>query len=87
MVEMRGAADHRLQGMLETDLFEREKTQPTVPTSQPQLGTNDMERLESLFTEASLDRSRTMALKVELDRLGVFDNYEDRFLDLFRECS
>ncbi|MEC9477333.1 MAG: PAC2 family protein [Planctomycetota bacterium] len=87
MVEMRGAADHRLQGMFETDLFEREKKQQTGSTSQSQLSTNDMERLESLFTEASLDRSRTMALKVELDRLGVFDNYEDRFLDLFRECS
>ena len=27
------------------------------------------------------------ALKSELDRLGVFDDYEDRFLDLFKKTD
>jgi hypothetical protein len=28
-----------------------------------------------------------VTLKEELDRLGVFDRYEDRFLDLFRRAG
>lgn len=41
-------------------------------------------RLEALFQEARLDRSRATQLKQELDRLGVFERFEDRFLDLFK---
>ena len=44
-------------------------------------------KIEKLFKEAQADRNRALALKAELDRLGVFDLYEDRFLDLFREGS
>lgn len=43
----------------------------------------DRNRIESLFDEASIDRAKAMDLKVELDRLGAFGEYEDRFLDLF----
>jgi predicted ATP-grasp superfamily ATP-dependent carboligase len=84
MVEMRGTADYQLKGMLEHEIFE-----PHVSSSAEKnlLTKQDVERLDSLFTEATIDRARTMALKVELDRLGVFSDYEDRFLDLFRECS
>jgi hypothetical protein len=85
MIEMRGAADHRMKGMVDFESVERESNIPI--RSDKSLTQPDVERLESLFTEATLDRSRTMALKVELDRLGVFEDYEDRFLDLFRECS
>ena len=31
------------------------------------------------------DRSRAFELKQELDRLEVFKEYEDRFLDLFKK--
>jgi proteasome assembly chaperone (PAC2) family protein len=44
-------------------------------------------RIESLFEAAQKDRSRAYELKRELDRLGVFGEYEDRFLDLFRKES
>ena len=37
-----------------------------------------------LFEEATKDRSKAFELKQELDRLGVFKEYEDRFLDLFK---
>ncbi len=40
-------------------------------------------RIERLFVEAARDRSRAFVLKRELDRLGVFEQYENRFLDLF----
>ncbi len=41
-------------------------------------------RIERLFEEARNDRSRAYELKQELDRLGCFAEYEDRFLDLFK---
>jgi proteasome assembly chaperone (PAC2) family protein len=43
--------------------------------------------IETLFAEARSDRSRAMVLKQELDRLNVFAQYEDRFLDLFRRAE
>lgn len=88
MIEMRGSADHRLQNLFENELQEIQDREATaVPSPINNLSTQEKERIESLFTEAALDRSRTMALKIELDRLGVFGEYEDRFLDLFKECS
>lgn len=44
----------------------------------------DEARIEALFAAAEADRSRAYELKSELDRLGVFADYEDRFLDLFK---
>ncbi len=40
-------------------------------------------RIEQLFAQAARDRSKAFELKHELDRLGLFKEYEDRFLDLF----
>jgi len=42
------------------------------------------EPIERLFKQAAQDRSKAFELKQELDRLGVFKEYEDRFLDLFK---
>jgi proteasome assembly chaperone (PAC2) family protein len=44
----------------------------------------DVARIEELFTRAAEDRSKAFELKRELDRLGLFKQYEDRFLDLFK---
>ncbi|HEX2956768.1 MAG TPA: PAC2 family protein [Chitinispirillaceae bacterium] len=44
-----------------------------------------MEKIENLFREASADRAKATELKKELDRWKLFELYEDRFLDLFRE--
>ncbi|MFG0331668.1 MAG: PAC2 family protein [Phycisphaerales bacterium] len=44
-------------------------------------------RIEALFNEAENDRDKAFQLKEELDRLGVFKKYEDRFLDLFRKAE
>lgn len=41
-------------------------------------------RIEALFARARSDRTAALELKAELDRLGLFKKYEDRFLDLFR---
>jgi proteasome assembly chaperone (PAC2) family protein len=45
----------------------------------------DKQRIEGLFEQAEKDRSKAFELKQELDRLGVFKEYEDRFLDLFKK--
>jgi proteasome assembly chaperone (PAC2) family protein len=47
----------------------------------------DRQRIEGLFAQALKDRSKAFELKQELDRLGVFKEYEDRFLDLFKKPS
>ena len=43
------------------------------------------QRIERLFREARQDKSRAYLLKRELDKWNLFDSYEDRFLDLFKE--
>lgn len=47
----------------------------------------DRARLEQLFEKARGDRNAAFQLKEELDRLDVFDQYEDRFLDLFKRAE
>jgi hypothetical protein len=49
------------------------------------LDPEDERRIEELFEKARLDRSKAYELKRELDHLGVFREYEDRFLDLFKK--
>jgi proteasome assembly chaperone (PAC2) family protein len=49
-----------------------------------ELSDQDREHIESLFEEAEKNRSKAYELKRELDRMEVFDEYEDRFLDLFK---
>jgi predicted ATP-grasp superfamily ATP-dependent carboligase len=44
-------------------------------------------QIEELFAAAEEDRAQAEALKAELDRLGIFEDYEDRFLDLFRRAG
>jgi proteasome assembly chaperone (PAC2) family protein len=43
------------------------------------------EQIESLFSQSENDRSKAFELKRELDRRGLFKEYEDRFLDLFKK--
>jgi predicted ATP-grasp superfamily ATP-dependent carboligase len=41
-------------------------------------------RLEKLFEETARDKSKAGELKKELDRWGLYSQFEDRFLDLFK---
>jgi proteasome assembly chaperone (PAC2) family protein len=50
-----------------------------------EVGPETRERIELLFDAAVQDISRAADLKEELDRWGLFPEYEDRFLDLFGE--
>lgn len=49
------------------------------------LSAADREQLETLFQESAADRSKAYELKRELDRLEVYPEYENRFLDLFKQ--
>jgi proteasome assembly chaperone (PAC2) family protein len=51
------------------------------------LSAANRQRIEGLFARAEKDRAKAFELKQELDRLGVFKDYEDRFLDLFKRPS
>jgi len=55
------------------------------PAEEDRLRSGDKRRIERLFEQAGKDRSKAFELKQELDRLGVFKDYEDRFLDLFKK--
>jgi proteasome assembly chaperone (PAC2) family protein len=55
------------------------------PTEGERLRPADRQRIEDLFRQAAADRSKAFELKQELDRLGLFKEYEDRFLDLFKK--
>ena len=55
------------------------------PVEETGVSSEDAQRIEGLFGQAAHDRSKAYELKRELDRLGLFANYEDRFLDLFRK--
>jgi proteasome assembly chaperone (PAC2) family protein len=67
------------------DEFEPERPEPSHV--EPTISTADKSRIESLFLEAASDRAKAFELKGELDRLGVFSDYEDRFLDLFKRTG
>lgn len=57
------------------------------PREEEGLSTDDKRTIEGLFEQARHDRSKAYELKRELDRLGVFKEYEDRFLNLFRKAE
>jgi uncharacterized protein len=54
---------------------------------EPRISAADEGRIERPIEKAREDRSKAYELKGELDRLGVFDLYEDRFLDLFKKSD
>ncbi|MFC1674859.1 PAC2 family protein [Candidatus Omnitrophota bacterium] len=43
------------------------------------------EKIEGMFKEAGTDISKANELKSELDKWNVYNEYEDRFLDLFKK--
>ena len=45
------------------------------------------DKIEKLFAEATSDLKKAHELKAELDKWNVYKDYEDRFLDLFRNVK
>lgn len=90
------AVDRKLSDVLaqveqavQQDRSEREagSEEPLFSTEHETLAPTDRRLIERLFEQALQDRSRAYELKRELDRLNVFAEYEDRFLDLFKPSN
>lgn len=64
---------------------DQEDYRPGAGEEEDKLSARDKTHIEQLFAEATQDSSKAFELKRELDRLGVFREYEDRFLDLFKK--
>lgn len=60
-----------------------EESWPAPELEQKRLSPEDEQRIERLFLQARQNKSKAYELKGLLDRLEVFKEYEDRFLDLF----
>jgi proteasome assembly chaperone (PAC2) family protein len=67
--------------------YQVEEEHVPEPSEREGPGTADEQYIEALFEQAAKDRSRAFELKQELDRLELFKEYEDRFLDLFKNAS
>jgi hypothetical protein len=85
LLEQLKAQSGQAQGEDES-VFEGMETEPPAapPPRQPALDPASRRRIEKLFSAAERDRAAAGPLKSELDRLGVFREYEERFLNLFR---
>jgi predicted ATP-grasp superfamily ATP-dependent carboligase len=59
--------------------------EPSTEPEQEGPSASAMSRIEELFRRARTDKSQALKLKSELDRLGLFKQFEDRFLDLFKK--
>jgi proteasome assembly chaperone (PAC2) family protein len=57
------------------------------PAAEERLDPAARRRIEALFEQAKTDRAKAFELKQDLDRLGLFKEYEDRFLDLFKKAN
>ena len=91
LTEQADAMDQKLgellesvQAAVEPHLHEEEE-HAVETTDEEGLSPQDERRIEDLFTQAKRDRSKAYELKRELDRLEVFKEFEDRFLDLFKK--
>lgn len=76
--------DGELQSNQPEDALEG-STDEAGQAGESSLSIEDQSRIEELFEQARIDRSKAYELKQELDRLGIFHDYEDQFLDLFQK--
>jgi hypothetical protein len=74
--EMEGSDDDDEEGQM----FES-------PDEEEKAVSDQRHRVDRMFRQAQHDRTKAFELKQELDRLGLFKEYEDRFLDLFKKAD
>lgn len=83
--QLSSAYQQALKALRDTGPETKEEPPPQpVPEASGGLSQEDARRIESLFLQAALDRAKAFELKTQLDRLGVFREFEDRFLALFK---
>ncbi len=74
----------QMQDRLGEQFGEMEEEFQPEQKEEERLSPEDEELIENLFQQSQNDRSKAYELKRHLDRLNVFKDYEDRFLDLFK---
>lgn len=77
----------RVEQTMGSQLPSQEEEYDPEAVEEKGLASVEKQRIEGLFEQAQKDRSKAFELKQELDRLGVFTDYEDRFLDLFKKAG
>ncbi len=69
------------------ELFPGSEPQHTIDTGSSKIPSYVMEKIERLFKEAKKEREKAYQLKQELDRWDLYEFYEDRFLDIFKDSK
>lgn len=64
---------------------EEEPEEFGAPREEPKVTPQQERQIDELFRQSQADKSKAYELKQLLDRLGLFADYEDRFLDLFKQ--
>jgi hypothetical protein len=85
MQQLENALQQRQREREDREAEETEQEYTTDTSEEDALSAEDTQNIELLFEQARRDRSKAYELKRELDRLEVFGDYEDRFLDLFQK--
>ena len=75
----------QMQKSIESDTPAEESSIADESVEDEGPGPDGRRRIEQLFAQAKEDRATAYELKRELDKLGVFREYENRFLDLFKK--
>jgi hypothetical protein len=75
----------QMKQSIEQQTSEDEESVHQEAVEEQGLSDDDQRHIERLFEQAAADRSGAYELKRELDRLGAYREYEDRFLDLFKK--
>jgi hypothetical protein len=84
MEERLGELLVQMEQVLGRQTPDEEETVAPEPIEEDPFSPDDEQRIEQLFERARQDRSAAYELKRDLDRLGVYRKYENRFLDLFK---
>jgi proteasome assembly chaperone (PAC2) family protein len=90
-LQREAAAQAEANGESEAEMLEEQEPGTAEPfrPARPErpVAKEALDRVESLFSIAKDDRQKAIELKAELDRLGLFKRFEDRFLDLFKKAG
>jgi proteasome assembly chaperone (PAC2) family protein len=77
----------RVEQAYEQQYATEEKSDGPEAAEEESVSSAERQRIEKLFQQARQDRSKAFELKQMLDQLGLFKEYEDRFLDLFKKSG
>ncbi|RMG15024.1 MAG: hypothetical protein D6731_09180 [Planctomycetota bacterium] len=82
-VEPEGSFATQAEFRAPSDEEEEDAERAVADSDSPEIDPAVFAQIEALFLKAQQDRRAAYELKERLDDYGLFDRYEDRFLDLF----